>query len=67
MLALREKGVGRRTPLAELPVEIWDKAMAVNARGTFLCLKHELLQIQELGGGAIVNIASVDGGMADIG
>lgn len=49
------------SPLTELPVEIWDKTMAVNARGTFLCLKHELLQMQKQGGGAIVNIASVGG------
>jgi NAD(P)-dependent dehydrogenase (short-subunit alcohol dehydrogenase family) len=48
-------------PLTELPVDIWDRTMAVNARGTFLCLKHELRQMLKQGSGAIVNTASVAG------
>jgi NAD(P)-dependent dehydrogenase (short-subunit alcohol dehydrogenase family) len=48
-------------PLTELPVDIWDKTMAVNARGTFLCLKYELRQMLQQGSGAIVNTASVAG------
>ncbi len=48
-------------PLTELPVEIWDKTMAVNARGVFLCMKYELRQMLKQGGGSIVNTASVGG------
>ena len=33
----------------------------VNARGTLLCLKHELRVMRERGGGAIVNSSSVSG------
>ena len=47
--------------LTELPVEIWDQTMEVNARGTFLCMKHEIPAMLKSGGGAIVNTASVGG------
>ena len=48
-------------PLTELSEEIWDKVMSVNLKGTFFCLKHELIQMREQGAGAIVNTASIGG------
>ena len=48
-------------PLTELEVEIWDKVMEVNAKGVFLCMKHEIRQMLKQGGGSIVNTASVGG------
>lgn len=48
-------------PLTVLDEETWDRIMAVNAKGVFLCMKHELLQMQKQGCGAIVNTASVGG------
>jgi len=48
-------------PLTELPVGDWDKTMAVNARGCFLCMKYEIPEMLKSGGGAIVNTASVGG------
>ncbi len=47
--------------LAELPLDIWEKTFAVNARGCFLCMKHEIPAMLKNGGGAIVNTASVGG------
>lgn len=47
--------------LTELPVEVWDNTMEVNARGAFLCMKHEIPAMLKTGGGAIVNTASVGG------
>ena len=55
---------GVRVPfygLTELPVELWDKTFGVNARGAFLCMKHEIPAMLKNGGGAIVNTASVGG------
>jgi len=44
----------------ELTVDQFDRAMAVNVRGTFLGCKHALLRFREQGGGgSIVNIASI--------
>jgi NAD(P)-dependent dehydrogenase (short-subunit alcohol dehydrogenase family) len=44
--------------IAELPVEDWDRTLAVNLRGPFLCAKHALPHLIERGGGAIVNVSS---------
>jgi NAD(P)-dependent dehydrogenase (short-subunit alcohol dehydrogenase family) len=52
---------GRIAPLVEQPVENFDRIMAVNVRGTFLCMKAEIPAMLKTGGGAIVNIASVAG------
>lgn len=39
----------------------WDRTLAVNLRGVWSCMRHELPHMVERGGGAIVNIASVAG------
>jgi NAD(P)-dependent dehydrogenase (short-subunit alcohol dehydrogenase family) len=52
---------GRRYVTHEYPDEWWDRIIAVNLTGVFLCLKHEIGQMLEQGGGAIVNIASIAG------
>ena len=36
----------------------WDKVMAVNIRGAFLCCRYAVPEMIERGGGAIVNVAS---------
>jgi 2-keto-3-deoxy-L-fuconate dehydrogenase len=43
----------------DIAVEDWDRAFAVNARGTFLTCKHALPRMRP--GAAIVNVASVAG------
>jgi NAD(P)-dependent dehydrogenase (short-subunit alcohol dehydrogenase family) len=54
-------GDGRRYATHECPEEAWGRIIAVNLTGVFLCLKHEIAQMLEQGGGAIVNTASVAG------
>lgn len=49
------------TPLAELPIEDFDSAVAVTLRGVFLALKYEIPAMLESGGGAIVNMSSTAG------
>jgi len=39
-------------------VEVWDKVMAVNVRGIFLCCKHAIPEMVKHGRGSIINIAS---------
>lgn len=39
----------------------FDRVMAVNVKGVWLCLKYEIRQMLKQGGGAIVNTASVAG------
>lgn len=47
---------------ADCTEENWDKTMAVNLKGVWLCLKSEIQQMLKQGhGGAIVNMASIAG------
>jgi NAD(P)-dependent dehydrogenase (short-subunit alcohol dehydrogenase family) len=45
-------------PLADLSEEDWDRTIAVNLTGVFLCMKYELQAMLAQGSGAIVNIGS---------
>src|SRR5918998_13802 len=45
-------------PMADVTEEEWDRSLAVNLRGVFLCMKHEVPLMLEQGGGAIVNTSS---------
>jgi len=47
--------------LHEYPEEAWDRLVDINIKGVWLCLKYEIPQMLEQGGGAIVNTASVAG------
>lgn len=49
------------TPLAELPVEAYDSALAISLRGVFLSMKFEIPAMLNAGGGAIVNMSSTAG------
>jgi NAD(P)-dependent dehydrogenase (short-subunit alcohol dehydrogenase family) len=42
-------------------VEAFDEVSAVNLRGVWTCMKHELLQMRRQGSGAIVNCSSLGG------
>jgi NAD(P)-dependent dehydrogenase (short-subunit alcohol dehydrogenase family) len=57
----RQVGSGKQR-LHELSQASFDTMLAVNLRGVFLCLKHEIQQmLSQDGGGAIVNTASIAG------
>jgi NAD(P)-dependent dehydrogenase (short-subunit alcohol dehydrogenase family) len=49
------------TPLTDVAMADFDSALAINLRGTFLCLKHEIAAMLNSGGGAIVNMTSTAG------
>jgi NAD(P)-dependent dehydrogenase (short-subunit alcohol dehydrogenase family) len=45
-------------PLADYDEDTWDDVLAVNLKGMFLSMKHEIARMREHGGGVIVNVAS---------
>jgi NAD(P)-dependent dehydrogenase (short-subunit alcohol dehydrogenase family) len=54
-------------PLVEMEDSDFDKVIAVDLKGVFLCMKYEIRHMLKAGGGAIVNTASVAGVIADPG
>ena len=46
-------------PLDELPVEAWDKVIAVNLRAPFLCTRAAMRVMKGQRGGRIINIGSI--------
>lgn len=44
--------------VCNLDIEVWDRAMNVNARGALLCSKHVIPHMLARGGGALIHTAS---------
>ena len=51
----------RRVETADISGDEWDRVMAINLRGVWSCMKHELRQMLQQGSGAIVNCSSIGG------
>ena len=51
-------GIGVYKSVLDATVEEFDRCLAVNLRGVFLCSKYAIPHIKAAGGGAIVNVAS---------
>ena len=47
--------------LHEYSEDDWDRVIDINLKGVWLCLKYEIIQMLEQGGGSIVNTASIMG------
>ena len=54
-------GIAIRKPTLELTLAEWERVMAVNATGSFLCARAAARHMLEGDGGRIVNIASIMG------
>ncbi|TMD75155.1 MAG: glucose 1-dehydrogenase [Chloroflexi bacterium] len=65
-ILVNNAGVSHVGNVLETSAEDWDRVMAVNARGVFLCSKYAVAQMlrQNPAGGILVNIASVAGMIA---
>ena len=49
---------GKMVDTAEYPEDVFDRIIAINLKGVWLCMKYEIPQMVKNGGGAIVNTAS---------
>jgi len=58
-VAFNNAGVEQPTaPAADISEDDWDRVIAINLRGVFLAMKHEIPLLLRRGGGAIVNTSS---------
>jgi len=57
--AFNNAALGQAGRLDEVPEEEFDRIMAVNVKGTWLCLREEVRAMT--GGGSIVNVSSIGG------
>ncbi|MFT5912358.1 MAG: NAD(P)-dependent dehydrogenase (short-subunit alcohol dehydrogenase family) [Paraglaciecola sp.] len=61
-LAVNNAGIGGvLTPLHEVKMEDWERMIAINLTGQFLCLQAQIKAMLATGGGSIVNVSSLAG------
>ncbi len=60
-------GIGGTKPFLDTPLDYWQRVLAVNLTGTFLCGQAAARLMVRQGGGRIVNIASISGLRASAG
>lgn len=59
-ILVNNAGIEKEVPFLDLDEETWDKIIAVNLKGSFLCAQHGARAMRDLGkGGSIVNISSI--------
>jgi 3-oxoacyl-[acyl-carrier protein] reductase len=59
-------GIFQSKPIDDLSADDWDRVMAVNLKGVFLCSQAALRHMKPRGGGAIVSIGSLAGQVGGI-
>lgn len=60
-ILVNNAGQAEAAGFAEMPRELWDRMLAVNLTGTFLCTQQVIAKMTAARAGRIVNIASVAG------
>jgi NAD(P)-dependent dehydrogenase (short-subunit alcohol dehydrogenase family) len=61
-VAFNNAGINiKAAPIADIDESEWQRIVAINLTGVFLCMKHEIAAMKRTGGGAIINTASVGG------
>ncbi|GAP13584.1 dehydrogenase [Longilinea arvoryzae] len=61
-IACNNAGIGgEQGQTADYSIEGWQKVIGVNLSGVFYCMKYEIAEMLKVGGGVIVNMASILG------
>ena len=59
-IMVNNAGIEKKVPFLDTPLDLWDKVIAVNLTGPFLCSQESARQMVKQGGpGRIINISSV--------
>lgn len=57
-ILINNAGVGAKGTICQRPKADWDRVIAVNLTGPYLCSRYAIPSMRERGGGSIINIAS---------
>ena len=60
-IAFNNAGIDHTGTITECTEDEWDRVMAINLKGVWLCMKFEIMHMAMHGGGSIVNMSSVAG------
>jgi 3-hydroxybutyrate dehydrogenase len=60
-IVVNNAGIALSNPIKRLPLEEWDRILAVNVTGTFLCTRAFVEGMLERRWGRVINVASVAG------
>jgi 3-oxoacyl-[acyl-carrier protein] reductase len=66
-ILVNNAGIFPIAPVTTMTEEVWDRVMAINLKGVFLCSQAVLAPMRRAGGGRIINIASVSGLVGAVG
>lgn len=58
-ILVNNAGIGVYKSVLDATSEEWDRCLAVNLKGVFLCSKYAIPHMQKVGKGAIINMSSV--------
>ena len=58
-ILVNNAGLVQGGPLDELAAEVWDRVIATNLRGPFLCTREAMRVMKRQGSGRIINIGSI--------
>ncbi len=60
-ILVNNAGISNLRPVWGIPKTSFERTLAVNLVGTFLCTKHAWPALREAGGGSIINVSSLGG------
>ncbi|GFN22586.1 SDR family NAD(P)-dependent oxidoreductase [Thermanaeromonas sp. C210] len=58
---INNAGIYYQGKITDTPLAVWEKVMAVNVRGAYLCAREAVAIMEKQGGGVIINVASEAG------
>lgn len=54
-------GILEKSPVGQMPLDLWDRVLSVNLTGTFLCAREAFASMEKSGGGRIITLSSLSG------
>lgn len=66
-ILINNAGIFPIAPVVKITEEAWDRVMAINLKGVFLCSQAALAPMRQAGDGRIINVSSVSGLVGAVG